>query len=172
MYPDGRNLLSGDDFKVICKNVHGMCVPLSSVSDIRKATWHNFFPAVTNDDEEVYVYKVSLTEERYKRVDYSHLRQFFTGIHKKFPAERRPENNYFEYQDDALGTVPFAYWTDLFVLERTREVSFRRKRLQEYKQQETCPRVQEMQLLGDQPEIASAIVDAANFKDSNEAFFF
>lgn len=76
--------------------------------------------------------------KQYKMVDYGPLRKFFTGIWKKFPENKKPENNEFIYTDVRDGKekkMKFVYWTPLFVAERQKE---RENRLNK-KQQKAAP---------------------------------
>ena len=130
-----------------------MCVPLKCASEIPKATWQNFFPAYKKDGTPVYVYKIISTSDgdpssatganekkgkgsskhrrhdreitkQYKMVDYGPLRRFFTGTEKKFPENKKPDNNEFVYTDVRKGVakqLKFVYWTPLFVAEREKE---------------------------------------------------
>jgi hypothetical protein len=56
--PREQKIFCKEDFKTICENVPGMCVPLVGKGSVSKASPENFFPAIKRDGTALYVYKV------------------------------------------------------------------------------------------------------------------
>lgn len=65
---------------------------------------------------------------KYKLVEYSMLRKFFTGQWAKFPSNGRPSDNRHIYNDAKKGKVAFVYWTKLFVEGREKDSATTRAR--------------------------------------------
>lgn len=162
--------LTKTDFRIICKHVEGMCKAVDDTSDPKEWSWKNFFPAIKMDGSCVYVYRINLMrahlkelEEKkkkakkngsgklsivvhtkpafyYKMVDYSKLRMFFTGEHKRFPEAGKPDDNSFVYVDDKRGKIRFVWWTDYFMEERNKEMESRKTKKETKKVDNAVPK--------------------------------